>query len=99
MRIKLLALLIMAGLQLGCKKDQPLSISYPADGPFGQNVLAEGRTTYPRELSFEANLGDDNTLRIRIVGETAYTRVDTFGYLSNGNPFFHLKPSVFGVGM
>ncbi|MFN3530504.1 MAG: hypothetical protein ACK417_11335 [Bacteroidia bacterium] len=86
MRNKLIALLVLASLHFGCKKDQVVGISYPAEGPFGPNVLAEGRTEYPRDLCFEAYLGDDNHLLVRFIGETAFSRFDTVGQSPSGIP-------------
>ena len=75
----LLGLLVFAS----CQKEQS-PIVYPENGLSGPNVLAAGRVNYPREVGLEADLGENNQLRVVIKGVTSYTRRDTIEQLANG---------------
>lgn len=69
-------------LTAACSK-QKAAIEYPAEGIYGPNILAEGRTSYPEEVQMEANLGEDNSVKIHITGITGYVRRDT---VAGSNP-------------
>jgi hypothetical protein len=59
-----------------CSKEKA-AIEYPAEGIYGPNILAEGRTSYPEDVQMEANLIQDNSVKIHITGITGYVRIDT----------------------
>lgn len=75
----LLGLLIFAS----CQKEQS-PITYPENGLSGPNILAANRSSYPTNVSLEADLGEANQLRVVIKGVTSQVRRDTVGQLATG---------------
>jgi hypothetical protein len=77
-------------LTAACSKEKT-AIEYPAEGIYGPNILAEGRTSYPREVQMEADLGEENTIKIQITGVSGYLRYDTTYGPTTNEPFVSTK--------
>ncbi len=75
-RLSTLAICCFVLLLAACSKEKS-AIEYPAEGIYGPNILAEGRTKYPEEVSMEAILGKQNSLKVIIHGVSGALRYDT----------------------